>query len=165
MVRDADGNITEHVVIHNTSTAALLDAVASRLATVTTTADGNVNGLIYDNLQLCTNDAGGGTCALVGSLEDLPTLGTSINPVDPGNATLGVDAGGGDTTGTYEVVDTFFCITGGTACSTIEELQLTGGGAIQGTVDTGVGAFQDVSVTLNDNDSIQVTWTIDLDDS
>ena len=164
VVFDGDGNILDSVIIHNTSTAALLDAASNRLATTTTTSDTSTGtDRTYDNLQLCSNDdVGAGSCSLVANISDSDG-GTGINPVDT-TATLGVDAGGGDTTGTYQVTDTFFCDTSGAgACSAIEELQLTGGAGTNGVSEAGVGAFQDVSVTLNDNDSIQVTWTIDLD--
>ena len=145
VIRDGNGDVKQQVVIHNTSTAALLNAASDRLAVATTTAESSGTD-IYDNLQLCSNnDNGAGSCTLVGSISDSDG-GTGINPVDT-VPSRNVDAGGGDTTGTYQVTDTFFCDTGGASCTAIEELQLTGGPGTQGLSEANVGAYQNVSVT------------------
>ena len=109
---------------------------------------------------MCTDNGSGLACAIVDLNEDNGTFGT--NPADT-TPSPNVDAGGGDTIGTFEAVNTFTCTaTGDGACTTIEEIQLAKGSAVDGTPDT-QGAWQNVAVTLNDGDTIQITWTVDID--
>ena len=49
-----------------------------------------------------------------------------------------------------------------TGAATIEELQLTSGAAVDTTVEA-AGAWQNVSITLADTDTLTVTWTVDID--
>ena len=66
-----------------------------------------------------------------------------------------------DGVGSYQVQDTFFCGSGD--CAKILKLELTAGAGAAGTADTSLGAFQAVDVTLASGDSLQITWTVDID--
>lgn len=148
-VRDASGRVKEHRVIHNATLAALLNDARTRLG-----VDGAFTGLgnndLYDNIQAVSSDLSGAT----------PTnaqLTTSIgsNPVDGTNATASI---GADVSGNYTVITTFTA----TGAATIEELQLTKGAATSGAAEA-PGAWQNVAITLANGDTLQVTWTIDID--
>jgi hypothetical protein len=147
-VRDAQGDIRFQSARHNTKLTAFLNDARDRLGG----ADGSLTGLgntdLYDNIQACSADASGGACTLSSNL--------TANPADGTQSTLAGDGDGGN----YQTVVTF---TASGGSSTIEELQLTKGAATNGVADTGRGAWQNVSITLASGDTLQVTWTIDID--
>ena len=158
IVYDADGNVKERSGRLNATLDGFLNDASSRLAAATTTAEAH----IYENIQLCTGDTSGASCSIVDLDEDSNPTDFGPNPADT-TPTLNVDAGGGDTVGTYEAQNLFTCTaTGDGACTTIQEIQLAKGAAVDGTPDT-AGAWQDVNTTLNDGDTIQITWTVDID--
>ncbi len=143
-VRDAFGAIKAHKIIHNTTTTLYLNAIRDVLgaaggpAAITTDAD------LYDNIQVLTaDDANREVTPADGDL----SINLDANPKDGTNTSPGA--------GQYETVVTFTA----SAASTIEELQLTKGSATSGTAET-IGAFQNVSITLANLDTLQVTWTI-----
>jgi len=84
----------------------------------------------------------------------LCTLITAVDEANPKTAAT-VNAG----TATYNIVQTFTANSG----ITITELQL-----VKNPTDTTqpvvgeIGAFRDVSVTLADTDTIQITWTVTI---
>ena len=139
-VWDAFGTIKTHKVIHNTTLALLLNDARDRIGIDGTTI---TNTDLFDNIQLCSNNASGGSCTL--------TVNIGTNPADGTNTALGES-------GNYHTVNTFTA----TGAATIEEMQLTRGTTGSGE-NTNRGAWQDVSITLASGDTLQVTWTVDID--
>jgi hypothetical protein len=142
-VRDASGNIKMSRLIHNTTMAALLNDARARLGVDGTTLASN-NSDLYDNIQACSAATSGASCTLSSALDANPADGTNTSETESGN---------------YKVVKTFTA----SGASTIAELQLTRGAATSGTAETNIGAFQGVSITLANGDTLQITWTIDID--
>ncbi len=142
-ILDANGNLKEHRIIHNTTLAGFKNSARDRLG-----VDGSLTSVsntdLYDNIQLCSNDVSGdaSTCTLSANLD--------ANPADGANTSGG--------TGVYSTVKTFTA----SGASTIEEMQLTRGSAVNATKDTNVGAWQNVSITLANTDTLQVTWTVTI---
>ena len=156
VVYDADGNVKFESGRLNTTLDGFIDDAASLLSVAGTTTGA---ATLYDNIQLCSDNGSGLACTIVDLDED---SGAENNPA-AATISSSVDAGGGDTVGTYEGVKTFTCIaTGDNACTTIEEIQLAKGTISDGVAST-QGAYQNVSTTLNDGDTIQITWTVDID--
>ena len=141
-VRDASGAIKDYKFIHNTTLAALKDAARDRLGVVDLSALTTAH--LYDNIQALLSDKSG----IPTANGDLSINLTSLNPVD------GVNTAGG--TGIYTVTNTFTA----SGASTIEELNLTRGAGTNGTFESTVGAWQNVSITLASGDTLAVTWTI-----
>ena len=111
--------------------------------------DGTLAGLtdntgLFDNIQALgvvrSGVPSGGNPDLSANLD--------ANPAD------GTNAAGA--TGIYTVTKTFTA----SGASTIAELNLTRGAAVNGTLETTVGAWQAVTITLANTDTLQVTWTI-----
>ena len=144
IVRDSSGNIKENIVIPNTTVALFKNDARARLGVAGTTAPTSDDDL-YDNISLCGADASGGLCGTFTAANV-----TENNPQD------GTGSTGGE--GVYSVVVTF----NATGAVTIEELQLSKGSVTNGTAPSTsqIGAYQNVSITLANGDSIQITWTI-----
>ena len=161
-VRDTDGIVKLHKVIPNTTTTGGLNAAASRLSVAQTVAATDV----FENLQLCDVNNTADVCTtaqLVGDIK-VAVAGAANNPAGAADTAVTGPGGVADGVGSYQVQDTFFCDTaGGGSCTKILKLELTAGNGTAGTADSTLAAFQAVDVTLADEDSIQVTWTIDID--
>lgn len=154
-----DGSLKLQGVGHNATTSAYLEAAASRLSAAGT-LDETTN---YDNVALCSGTAGTPTDCSADNLVDLNGVAALAggNPVDqtPSNPTG---------TGNYAVANTFTCNTDalsgglGSACTAITQLQLSMGAVTDGTghATTAVGAYKNVAITLADDDTLEVTWTI-----
>lgn len=140
-VWDASGAVKTHQVIHNTTLALLLNDARDRIAVDGTTIN---NDALFDNIQLCSDNGSGAACTLSTNLD--------ANPADGTNTALGES-------GNYQTVKTFTA----SGASTIEEMQLTRGTATNGVMETTRGAWQNVSITLASSDTLQVTWTVDID--
>ena len=158
-VHDSSGKLLQHRVINNTTTSGLLNAASGRLSvaqTVTTAQD------VYEDLQLCNVNNTGDVCTTAQLIANIKSAvgGAANNPAGTGDVVVSGPAGVADGVGSYQVVDTFFC--GGT-CAQILKLELTAGAGAAGTADSTLGAYQAVSVTLASGDSLQVTWTVDID--
>ena len=167
VVRDGDGNIKEQGIIHNTTndpegldevlaltigtavtgTSAKFDDIGALCVAVGT--DNPNDGT--DAASLCDNLDGSGDGA--GTLKNNPQTGTVAEVSESGNGTIIVT----------------FVADG--AAVTVAQIVLTkrgnfdnagaGGVAI---VDSDILAYQDVpDVNLADADSVQYTWTLDLD--
>lgn len=146
-VRDASGNVKAHKLARNTTTDTLKNAARARLGVDGTTLAA-ANADLFDNIQACSANATGGACTLV-THTLLQVSGANANPAD------GTNTAGG--TGVYTTVVAWTA----TGALTIEELQLTSGAVTSGTAQT-AGAFQDVSITLANTDTLTVTWTITI---
>lgn len=150
--QDAGGNILSEYYNPNTVTDGLKLAAADRVGIG---VDGTIStGDIFDWIQACTADLSGGTCVLV----DLSNDVSKDQPID-GTGVTGA-------TGEYVAAVTFTCLKSG-GCAAIEEIQLVEGDGTdpaEGTpeVSPEVGAWQNVAVTLAINDTLTVTWTIDI---
>ena len=152
VIRDADGNIKEDVIIHNTTMPSLLNAAATRLVLGTTTAANTM----FDDIQLCSDNGSGLACTVI----DITQEGGSYP--NPATTTATGPAGVDDGIGTFQAQNTFTC-TQDAGCTAIEEIQLAAGDGVSGVAGSPVGAWQNVSMTLNDNDTVQITWTVDID--
>lgn len=142
-VFDSNGNLKEHRIIHNATLTGFKNAARERLG-IDGSLTGTSNTDLYDNIQLCSNDVSGdsSTCTLSANLDANPADGTNTSGA----------------TGVYSTVKTFTA----SGASTIEEMQLTRGAATNSTKDTNVGAWQNVSITLANTDTLQVTWTVTI---
>ena len=157
-VLDSGGVVKAHEVIHNTTVSGFLNAAASRLSVAGTVAATGV----YENLQLCNINNTGDVCTsgqLIANIKDAAG-GAANNPAGAADTTVTGPSGVADGVGSYQVQDTFFC--GGT-CAKILKLELTAGAATVGSADGVLGAYQAVDVTLSSGDSLQLTWTVDID--
>jgi len=144
--RDASGNVLAQQTIHNTTTTLLKNHIRTLLGTAGGPAGVTSDADLYDNIQLLTaNDT---NREVTPANADL-SANLDANPAD------GTNADG--TVGRYTTVVTFTA----SGASTIEELQLTKGAATSGTAET-IGAHQDVSITLANTDTLQVTWTVTI---
>ena len=149
---DASGNVLFHQVKHNATTTNLLTEAAGRLGVVGFTRPLSDDDL-YDNIQACSDAQSGGGCTLLDLDEE--DGGVSANPLE-GTGEAGV-------AGVYSAAVTFTCTaTGDGACDAISEIQLTRDAVLDGVATGTVGFFQDVNVTLNDTDTLGVTWTVTL---
>ena len=163
-VRDANGNVKEHGVVHNTIEPKALDVAFSRIVEGTT---GSVDG--YDTIAALSVDAA----------TDDPSDGVSS-----GNPTKDLDGDSGDS-GTHEnpavgtvtapsdesgqglVSVTFTAKANGV---TVKQVVLTkrdpdnsAQGPAQPVAEVDILAHQDVAdVTLNIDDTVQYTWTVDV---
>ena len=142
--RDASGAVLGYSLLDNTILALIKDDSRDRLgvdATTLAAAD------FYDEIALCSNDAGGIAC----------TLSTVAN-ITENNPQEGAGVAG--STGVFSVALTFTA----TGAVTIEELQLVKGTNADGEIPTAseIGAWQNVSVTLANTDTIQITWTVTI---
>ena len=158
-VRDSNNAVTEHMVIHNTTLDGFVNAAANRLSVAQTVAATDV----YENLQLCDVNNTGDVCTtsqLIASIKDAAG-GAANNPAGAADTDVSGPGGVADGVGSYQVQDTFFCGSGD--CAKILKLELTAGNGAAGTADATLGAFQAVDVTLASGDSIQITWTVDID--
>lgn len=160
-VRDALGNVKAQGIAHNTTTTAFLEEASDRLYDPDKTIG---EALAYDNIQLCSGtqgtptDCAANTNALLVQLDGVAAGTAGGNPVDKAGTDTAVD-------GIYSVSHTFTCDTTGADCVAITQLQLTNGVVVDGTGQTGVGAYKNVSVTLADADQLTVTWTITISGS
>lgn len=142
--RDAVGNIIKSVVINNTTVDLIKNDARARLGVAGTTEPATDNDL-YDNISLCSADVSGVQC----------TLSTVAN-ITESNPQTGTGTAGA--TGVYSVQVTFTA----TGAVTAEELQLSKGAVTDGTPATTaqIGAWQNVSLTLANGDTLTITWTI-----
>lgn len=142
--RDSMGNVIETVSIKNTTLDLIKNDARARLGVDGTTAPTG-NDDLYDNISLCSNDASGAQCTLA-TVANI----TETNPQDGTGATGG--------TGVFTVAVTFTA----TGAVTAEELQLSKGSVSDGTPATTsqIGAWQNVSITLGNGDTLTITWTV-----
>lgn len=165
-VRDAQGNVKAHSVWHNTVLASALETTMRRLIdnTVGVTADTDTFRRIA---ALNNNEADD---AIVGGI-----LSTSVTLLLDGdgvaggnqNPAAGTYADVGTTTDGQGRVQLTFTAAG---AATIERLLLTKAGvddtAVGGAVaiaEADIVAWQDVSIVLANADTLQITWTVNLD--
>ncbi len=143
-VFDASGNLKQHYVNHNTTMTVLKTDARTALGNIAAPIGSATTA--YDNIQLLNADKSG-----------IPTangdLSTPAN-ITEGNPKSATYAAVGDNA--YTATQTFTA----TGAVVIEELNLTNGAVTGGTYMAGVGAWQNVSVTLAATDTLQVTWTI-----
>ena len=163
-VRDSNGVVKAHNSSSNTVTDTFLNDAASRLSDDQTVASTDV----YENIQLCDVNNTTTVCVTADLIADIKTAvgGSANNPAGADDTTLTSPSTVADSVGSYDVQDTFVCDTTGSpgaACTKILKLELTRGPATAGSGDGTLGAYQAVDVTLADGDSLQVTWTVDID--
>ena len=138
--RDAGGAVLGQSLRDNTTLDEIKNDARDRLGFSSTLTDAD----LYDEIALLSDNPGG---LATGTLS---TNTTENNPQE------GAGTQGG--TGEYSVVLTFTA----TGTVTIEELQLVNGdnGDTEVPIATEIGAWQNVSVTLENGDTLTVTWTI-----
>lgn len=154
-VRGPDGLIKFHQIMANSPTSDFREAAADRLFT-----SGGLGATgTYDAIQLCQTSIDPCT---TGQL--VTPLGTALDTGITNNPAVGaVTDSPAEDPGAYQVDETFFCnSTDASDCNQILELQLVAGDHTGGTADIDIGAVQSVSVTLSDNDSLAITWTITI---
>lgn len=149
-VSDALGRVKAHEFFHNATSTNLLEDAENRIsATATIGADD-----VYTGISICSNNPNNGAANGSTPSSTLCTLITDVSEANPKTAAT-VNAG----TKTYNIVQTFTA----TAGITILELQL-----VKSPTDTTqpivgeIGAYRDVSVTLANTDTIQITWTVTI---
>ena len=143
--RDATDVVLNQSLSGNTTMDLIKDDARARLGVSGTTAPTSDTDL-YDNITLCGTDDSGGLCSTISDVSNI----TENNPQSGTGAT--------GATGVYTVALTFTA----SGAVTIEELQLSKGAVVDGTPPStaNIGAFQNVSVTLANGDTLTVTWTI-----
>ena len=153
----ADGVLKSTGKSHNVVSDVLKEYAADAIIDSSTVTVQEAND--FDNISLfdatVTGETGvaGLTANLIADIKD-GVGGTNINP---SNATVPTDGA----VGVYTIAETFFCDTaGGGDCEAIQELELTQGAGTNGTADTVLGAEKIVNITLADEDSLAVTWTV-----
>ena len=138
--RDAGGAVLGQSLRDNTTTDLIKNDARDRLGFSSTLTDADLS----DEIALLSDNPGG---AATGTLS---TNTTEANPQE------GAGAQGG--TGVFSVTLTFTA----TGTVTIEELQLVNGDNADTEVPTAaeIGAWQNVAVTLENGDTLTVTWTV-----
>lgn len=139
--RDASGAVLGHSLLDNTTLDLIKNDARGRLGVSSTLADAD----LYDEIALCSSNSSGAACTL-----------STVGNITEANPQEGTGSAGG--TGVFSVALTFTA----TGAVTIEELQLVKGNNADGDVPTTseIGAWQNVSVTLADTDTLTVTWTV-----
>ena len=165
-VRDANGNLRDHGIIHNTVNDP--EAINEVFNRILTTASGGA----YDGIAALSVPAGG-------SGSDDPSDGVDASSItldldgdsgtngeqNPADGTVTTDFGTESGNGT--VVVTFTALANGVDVKQVVLTKAaednTAGGA-DAIADADIFAFLDVAdVTLNTNDTVQYTWTVDVD--
>lgn len=139
--KDASGAVLAYSLLDNTTLDLIKNDASGRLGVSSTLADAD----LYDEIALCSTNSSGAACTL-----STPGNITEANPQE------GTGSAGG--TGVFSVALTFTA----TGAVTIEELQLVKGNNADTDVPTAseIGAWQNVSVTLANTDTLTVTWTV-----
>ncbi len=165
IVRDANGNLKEQGIIHNTvNDPEALNEVFNRIAA---TASGGA----YDGIAALSVPAGGGgDDPSDGVLDTSITLlldgdsGTNGNQ-NPADGTVttdfGTESGNGTVVVTFTAQSDSVDIKQVVLTKASEDNTIGGASAI---TDADIFSFLDVpDVTLNTNDTVQYTWTVDVD--
>ena len=160
-VRDADGKLKEHGIIHNTVNAEALNETFNRIAatasggafdgiaalSVATSTDNPADGVLSTSIELLL-DGDGGT-------------GGDQNPAD---GTVTTDFGSETGNGTVAVT---FTATGAADVLQIVLTKATEDDTTDGAlaiVDADIFAYVDVpDISLTTNDTVTYTWTVDVD--
>ena len=168
-VRDPDGNIREHGIHHNTiNDPEALNEVFNRITS------GGVYGAddAYHAIVALTADAtaddpsdGVKSSSIGDNLDGDPATGGNQNPADGAVATdFGTESGNGTIKVTFIARDDNVTIMQVVLTKAAEDDTTTGGPPKPSIDDADILAYQDVTdVTLNTNDTVQYTWTIDTD--
>ena len=166
-VRDANGNVREHGVIHNTvNDPEALNEIFNRIS-------GTASGGAYDGIAALSVPATGGGAddPSDGVLDTSITLNLdgdngTVGHQNPADGTITTDFGTESGNGT--VVVTFTALANGVEVKQVvltkaaEDNTLVGGAA--SIDDAEIFSYLDVAdVTLNTNDTVQYTWTVDVD--
>lgn len=141
--QDANGTVLARSLKDNTTLDLIKNDARGRIGVSSTLADAD----LYDEIALCSNDASGAACTL-----------STVGNITEANPQEGSGSAGG--TGVYSVALTFTA----TGAVTIEELQLVKGNNADAAVPTTseIGAWQNVSVTLANGDTLTITWTVTI---
>ena len=166
-VRDANGNVKEHGIIHNTVNEEALNEVFNRILF-------SASYVAYDGIAaLSVADSGGGADDPSDGVDDdsitLLLDGDSVTNgnQNPADGTVTTDFGTEKGNGTVSV--TFTAQTNSVEVKQVvltkaaeNRTDLPGGPVVIGDAD--IFAYLDVAdVTLNTNDTVQYTWTVDVD--
>ena len=161
-VRDPSGNVKEHGVIENTINAEGLNEVFNR---ITGTASGGAyDGIAALSVDVGTDDPSDGVdgASMTKKLDgDSGTAGNQ-NPADGAVTTdFGTETGNGTVSVTFTATGDNVSVLQVVLTKSVENDTLAGNLNI---TDADIFAFQDLpDVTLNTNDTVQYTWTVDVD--
>ena len=166
IVRDADGNIKERGVIRNTIDPKALDETFIRLVQGTGGAVAGYDAIVALSVDVAADNPAVGGVTGSSITEDLDgdsaVTTTHENPAD-GTVTAPTDGSGQGT-----IVVTFTARADGVQVKQVVltkagEDDTSGGGPNPAIADSDILAYQDVSdVTLSTDDTVQYTWTIDV---
>lgn len=158
-VRDPSGNVKEHGVIENTINAEALNEVFNRIT-------GAASGGAYVGIAALDvpDDPSGGVAgaSMTKKLDgDSGTAGNQ-NPADGAVTTdFGTETGNGTVSVTFTATGDNVSVLQVVLTKSVENDTLAGNLSI---ADADIFAFQDLpDVTLNTNDTVQYTWTVDVD--
>ena len=163
VVRDADGNVREQGIARNTINAEALNETFNRITSVA--SGGPYDRIVALGVDAITDDPSDGVVG--GSVADnLDGDGGIAGDQNPAAGSVTTDFG--TETGNGAVAVTFTAKIDGVSVKQV----LLSKGAVDDTTqgpnpaiaDSDILSFQDVpDVTLNTNDTVQYTWTLDVD--
>ena len=162
-VRDANGKVKAHGVIHNTINGEALNEIFNRITSVA--SGGAYDAIVALSVDAATDDPSDGVTgsSIADDLDGDTGVAGNQNPAD---GTVTTDFG--TETGNGTVAVTFTAVVNGVSVKQVvltkAAVDDTGQGQNPAIVDADILAFQDVpDVTLNTNDTVQYTWTMDVD--
>ncbi len=159
-VRDPSGNVKEHGVIENTINAEALNEVFNRIT-------GTASGGAYDGIVALstTEDPSDGVdgASITKKLDGNSGLGGNQNPADGTVTTdFGTETGNGTVSVTFTATGDSVLVQQVVLTKSVENDTVANSNLA--IADADIFAFQDLpNVTLNTNDTVQYTWTVDVD--
>jgi len=161
-VRDPSGNVKEHGVIENTINDEALNEMFNR---ITGAASGGAYvGIAALSVDAGTDDPSNGVdgASMTKKLDGNSSLGGNQNPADGAVTTdFGTEPGNGTVSVTFTATGDNVSILQVVLTKSLENDTVAGNLPI---ADADIFAFQALpSVTLNTNDTVQYTWTVDVD--
>ena len=162
-VRDAEGNVKEHGVIHNTINGEGLNEIYNRITSAA--SGGAFDAIVALSVDVITDDPSDGVAG-TSITDDLD--GDSGIAGDQNQADGTVTTDFGTETGNGTVAVTFTAQLNAVSVKQVVLTKAAVDDTSQGpnptVVDADILAYQDVpDVTLNTNDTVQYTWTLDVD--